>query len=507
MKVRTRYVAMWAAAVWSLVGATSGVASGQELNNEIDRVIFASKLSRAKIGVSIVDASSGAVLAERRSGEAFTPASNMKLLTSGAALMVLGANYSFRTEIVREGDRLIVRGGGDPAFADADVLKGMSPPMNVEDVLGRLVTAVRQSGLTSVREIVLDDRVFDREFVHPTWSPAHLNNGYAAEVSGINFHRNVLLAYPKANPQGPGTPPLLTLEPACAAITLINRGQTVAENRSTAWIARSPAGNVFTLNGDVGPRTSPQVEVTIHSNAEFFGQVLAERLERAGVTVARTGNDASVRLAEKDEEYAGTVVALVTTPIAEVLERCNAHSENLYAESLLKLMGHAVTREPGSWTNGTAVLRMMISEKLGAEAAAKTTIVDGSGLSRENAVAPGTFTRWLTTLASNPTGEVYVGSLAQPGKPGTLEKRFRGVRLGNELRAKSGFINGVRTLSGYLTNRATGRRVVFSIMVNDLTGEDNRAALDLHEAIVKEADEWLTRRSAAAGVEPARVGG
>lgn len=496
--------ARWIGAAISLALASGALA--QDLASEVQRLVASSKLNRARVGISVVDAENGSVLAAFHADEGFIPASNMKLLTSGAAFLVLGPNYSFKTELIRNGDRLILRGSGDPALADPDILKEMRPAINVEDVLGRLVGATQKAGVSSVSEIIIDDRVFDREYVHPAWSPNHLGQGYGAQVCGLNFHRNVLLAFPKANPQGPGTPPVLSeLEPACSALTILNRAQTVAENRSTLWLSRAAESNAFTLFGEVGPRISPSIEVPLHSNGEFFGRVIADRLQAAGASIARDGDAPRVRLATKDEDLeGGTVVAMITTPIEEVLDRCNTHSENLYAESLMKAMGHAITGEPGSWNNGTAVLRMMISEKISAEAAATTTISDGSGLSRQNVVSPQTFTKWLTVMSSAPGNTIFVQSLATPGKPGTLEKRFRTVQLGNELRAKSGFINGVRTLSGYITHPQTGRRLAFSVMVNDITGDDNRAALELHESVVKAADEWLTRKCAA---EKPKIGG
>ncbi len=179
------------------------------------------------------------------------------------------------------------------------------------------------------------------------------------------------------------------------------------------------------------------------------------------------------------------------------LHRCNADSENLYAESFLKRIGNAVTKEPGSWANGAAVLRMTIAQHLGADSAAATTIIDGSGLSRGNLVCPITLTRWLGELSKDARcRDIYTDSLATPGV-GTLKKRFRDARLINQVRGKSGFINGVRCLSGYVIS-SSGHRLAYSVMVNDITNDDQtREALELHEDIVKIADRWLGSRATA----------
>ncbi|MFZ4576184.1 MAG: D-alanyl-D-alanine carboxypeptidase, partial [Phycisphaerales bacterium] len=184
-------------------------------------------------------------------------------------------------------------------------------------------------------------------------------------------------------------------------------------------------------------------------------------------------------------------------PMSRVLERCNSDSMNLYAEALLKRSGYEVTKEPGSWANGGAVVRMMLTEKLGAEHAQSTTITDGSGISRSNSVSPSTLAHWLSVVAADrKLRDVYTDSLAKPGD-GTLRKRFQGVKLANSLRAKSGFIDGVRALSGYVVDPDNGRRVCFSIIVNDIkTGDQTTAALDLHEDVVVAIDKWIEKQGA-----------
>ena len=403
------------------------------------------------------------------------------------------------------GDRLVVRGSGDPALGDPEVLKSAVPPMTVDDVLGRLAGAAVTGGVASASELVIDDRVFDREHLHATWNKSNFLHAYSAEVWGLNFHANTLRFFPKPNPQGAGAPPVYEVEPAADWLSVVNRAQTSTLPQSTMWASRAAGDNQFTLLGEIGALTNVQFDVTVHDVPQFFGRLLAQRLQKAGVKIAGAGARPAVRVVRQDESLApGRVLAVVTTPLPVVLRRCNTNSENLYAESLLKAVGHSVTHEAGSWSNGTAVIRMVLTEKLGPGAAAVTEIADGSGLSRHNRLTPRTLASWLRFMAGAPGAGVYVASLAEPGKPGTLERRFRGVRLENTLSGKSGYINHVRTLSGYLTHPSTGHRVAFSILANDVSNEADASVLRLHEEIVKAADEWLARR---ASVEQPKNGG
>lgn len=491
--VRRRWRALAAMAVLACAGLP---ALAQELNQEVQKLISDAKLGKARVGVSIVDLDRGGVLAAVRASEAFVPASNMKILTSGAALLTLGSDFTFRTEVVRDGSRIVVRGSGDPALADPELLEQMNPKLTVEDVLSKISAAVAgQTGSQGISELVIDDRVFDRQYVHPDWPIDQLNRWYCAEVAGVNFHTNVLGVYPRPSPDGPGKPPIVDFQPRADWIEIENKARTSADSKNSVWLARGATPYQFTMFGEVRYPTRVPVFVAFREVPDLVGRLLSDRFVEAGM---RRAAGYKVRLAGADEALdGGQVVAVVKTPMTEILRRCNKDSHNLYAEALFKRIGHEVTHEPGSWQNGSAVVRMLVAEKLGAEFASSCNFVDGSGMSKTNQVTPLALTRWLEMISkqSNVSG-AFIESLPTAGE-GTLEERFRGADLKNELRAKSGAINRVRCLSGFVTS-PSGRRVAFSVLVNDLEGDTGRAALRLHEDVVKLADKWLAKREAAA---------
>ncbi|VAX42841.1 D-alanyl-D-alanine carboxypeptidase, partial [hydrothermal vent metagenome] len=351
--------------------------------------------------------------------DGFIPASNMKLLTTGAAVSVLGPDFVFRTEIAIDGRRVIIRGDGDPALADPEILRNTEPRMTVEDFLETLTGAIADKLPDGCSEIILDDRIFDREFVHPTWDRNDLNKWYAPEVAGLNFHGNLLAIFASPAPEGVGTPPRLTMQPRSAWIQIANRAKTVAKGSNTYWPSRKSDANSFTLFGNVRTTAPTPLNTPTHNNPLLFGQLLAERLMRRGIAVGnetrpRLKPPAAVRLADPDETLPeGELAAIITTPLQEVLNRCNTDSINLYAEALLKRIGHEVTREQGTWDNGASVLRMTLEERLGSNAAITTIIADGSGLSHSNIVTPLTLTGWVESFALDETlREPYLLSLA-----------------------------------------------------------------------------------------------
>lgn len=507
---RARGTSTIAATLAAFLGPT--LAHAQPLNAEIQRIINNAKLGdNAKVGVHAIDSATKNVLASIHADETYIPASNQKLLTSGAALLVLGPDYQFSTELVRDGETLFVKGSGDPALADPDVLSTMQPKLTVDDVLDVLAQAVPKSGMDRVKEIVIDDRVFDREYVHRSWPVKQLGDWYCAEVGGINFHTNVLSVYPRPSPEGLGNRPTITVQPFAGWLSVENLAKTVGDGKNAVSLFRVNDQNQFRVRGEVRTPMTVPVETTVHENGLFFGQVLADRLQKRGVPVggetdASRGPSPAVRLIGADESYdEQRTIARVTTPMSDILRRCNRDSHNLYAEALIKSVGHQTTGESGSWTNGSAVIRMMISQKVGPDASAHTVIADGSGMSRENKVSPTTLAGWLDVLAreSPAIRDAYTDSLALPGQ-GTLKERFQAGKLKNEVRGKSGYIKGVRTLSGYLVNPQTGRRISWSVMVNTPNDEFGAQAKRLHEDIVFSLDRWLAQQATAA--EPALGG-
>lgn len=485
-------------AIAALVLLAPAIGFAQSLEVRVQRVLDAADIGNARVGICIreIGASTPLVFVDADSG--YIPASNMKLLTSGAALRILGPDFVFRTELALDGDRVIVRGSGDPALADPEVLRNTEPRMTVEDFLETLASAVAERTPDGCSEILIDDRVFDREFVHPTWDPEDLNKRYAPEVAGLNFHGNLLAIFASPAAEGPGNPPRLTMQPNSAWIGIDNRARTVSKNNNTYWASRSPDSNQFRVFGDVRSTAPLPLNTPTHDNPLLFGHLLTERLMGKGVAVggfAHPGLNppAVVRVVAPDEALPeGTLCAVVTTPLQEVINRCNTDSVNLYAEALLKRIGHEVTREPGSWANGASVLRMTLEEQLGPDAAVSTIVVDGSGLSHSNLVTPRTLADWIENLATDPElRDPFLLSLATPGR-GTFTSRFRDFNFQNHVAGKSGVLTGVRSLSGIVI-APNGREIVFSVLINDVPSGKGPNATLTATRIVEQIDSYLTK--------------
>ncbi len=459
-----------AALMVSLAGPTlqAGVQS------QVEEVVRAAALKNTDVSIMAVDLATGEELLRLDADRPMTPASNMKLVTTAAALSVLGVDFVFRTElqmlmptdwqktqgkVVSEYPDLVIKGDGDPAFGDPKLLKRGN--LDVEKLINIWVQAVTSRNVTHVNRLFVDDRIFDREYVHPDWPRDQLNERYCAQVSGITFHNNCIELYP--TPTRLNESPRVRMSPVARFISTLNRAKT--DKTDTFGVTRKPGSNNLTYSGKVHRSRQTPVMITIDTPPTFLGQLLAERLIEAGVGVSEI-----VLPAEDQVIPQGTLIHAVQTTMPLILQRTNKDSQNLFAECLLKRMGHQQTGAPGSWHNGAAALRIFLRDKLGARAAA-FHIADGSGLSSENRVTSHLLVDLLTAVNEDPELSVpFRESLSIGGVDGTLRKRPT-YPITGKLLGKSGYIDSVSALSGYLVyddpTRPSGERVIaFSMLFN-----------------------------------------
>lgn len=488
-------IAAWTA---SLVAAVNP--AGAALDAEIAAILRDRLLAKATVGIRLMrlaDAPAASqVLYAHNDALPLIPASNMKLLTTAAALHRLGPQFVFRTMLVQDGDDLVLIGDGDPSLGDAEYLARVK--RQPAGVFAEWAEKVKQAGLVSFRNLLVDDSIFDETFVHPHWDARHLGNRYCAQIAGLTFNAGCVDFYVRTG--RPGQPVQYSTVPATRYVTVHNACVTGGENAIV--LERAPGGNDIVLRGTAPADNTAPASVPVHDPAMYAGTVLAETFAAAGIKIGGLRRDRTVRSAFLARPAGGRyrLLAVHETPLSQVLARCNKDSMNLYAESLAKRLGAAASGASGSWDSFAAAAGEYLT-RIGA-AADRCRISDGCGLSRQNLLTAEAVCRILEHAFHSPDREVFMGSLAVPGQEGTLDKRFVGSELRSRVMAKSGYINQVSALSGYLRGRDQ-RWYAFSILMNGLPPMSNSQAKAIQESIVKALDN-ATRPAGAGGPTGAR---
>ena len=474
------------AALMSLAVATARpVVARGDLATEIDAALREPGLARAAIGVQVVHLGptpgslAGARVVYRHDAALpLTPASNLKLLTTSAALDTLGPGFEFHTQLVSHDGDLILVGDGDPAFGDAELVTRWGG--DVTSIFKQWAGQLPKLGVARVGHVLVDDTVFDdTEMFHPRWPADQRLNRYEAEVAGVNLNANCLDVF--VRPTTLGRPVVAQVNPRTGYAPLTNECLT---GRGTMGLIRAVDDNAVTLKGHADATNEAPLSVTIHDPPLYAATVLAEALTAAGV--ARTGDvrrDATARVAVSRGDPAYRVLAVNVTPLTVVMARANKDSMNLYAECLCKRLGASATGGGGgSWVTGTAVVASFL-RKVGVPTD-QFHLDDGCGLSKANAVTAAAVTQVLSYDFASPHAKVFMDTLAVAGADGTLEGRFAKSTLKGRVLAKTGTVNGVSCLSGYLHAR-DDQWYAFSILMNRLAG----GGKPVQERIVKAIDD------------------
>ena len=353
-----RFAFLFPCALMILVGLASP-ASAAALSSEIDKVLQDKLLSRAKVGIDIVRLGKGpgdiSQLFQSNPAMPLIPASNLKVVTTSAALQRLGADFKFRTLLLAHAGDLVLIGDGDPTLGDAELLKKVG--WDVDTVFKTWAGGLAKRGLIGARDLLVDDSVFDDAFYHPNWPADQQQKHYMAEVAAVNLNDNCIDFYVRS--ASPGRIVNFATDPSTNYVTIKNG--CIGGEDNAVWLCASPAP--MTSSSAATPREANDVpiQVTIHDPPLYAGTVLAETLKSSGVAL-RGGvkRDRSARAAYAHAQETGDkswiLLALHETPLTSVIARANKDSINLYAECLCKRLGFAASGTSGTWENGTAAV-------------------------------------------------------------------------------------------------------------------------------------------------------
>jgi D-alanyl-D-alanine carboxypeptidase/D-alanyl-D-alanine-endopeptidase (penicillin-binding protein 4) len=453
-----------------------------DLAGDIAGILHDRYLNKSEVGIAIarLDRAADEVIYRFESDIPLIPASNLKLVTTSAFLDRVGVDFKFRTVLLmKDGDVLLI-GDGDPTLGDTELLKKIG--WNVDTVFKSWAEELKKRGITSVRNVLVDDSVFDQKFLHPHWLSRYLGSRYAAQVAGVNLNANCVDFWLKATARGEVVD--YTMEPDTHFVSVRNLCLTGANN--AAGVTRPPGKNDLTIRGEIDATLGTPISVPIHDPPLFAATVLGETLTRSGVTMTgKVSRDLTVRDRFAADPAGWSIVAALETKLATVLDRANKESMNLYAESLCKRLGHEVSGEPGSWENGTAAVGAFL-KKIGVDES-QFHLDDGCGLSRDNAVSANALLKLLAYNFHGTHRDFFMSTLAVAAADGTFEHRFKN-NLRGRVFGKSGYVNGVSALSGYL-KASNDHWYAFSILMNKLPEGTNNTAKAIQEKIVAAIDE------------------
>lgn len=447
-------------------GAAPALDARAGLRRLADSLVTAPEFANAHWGVLIVNPATGDTLYSRNAGKLFMPASNQKLLTGAVALARLGPDYRFRTEVgatvpprdgVLAGD-LVITGYGDPSVSDHALTDAMLPLRAIADSL--FARGVRRV----TGNLVAGGDALPGPVLGFGWAWDDLEYPYSAGVDELLFNEGFSRVVVHAGARAGDAVRVRTL-PARSFPEVQVQARTVAADsgvRRSVAVTHGAAGGTVVVSGAIPAGDSAVLSITHRDPNTAYLAALREALTERGITVEGTLVPRSDGGATRADSAWFT---MASPPLRELMPRLQKPSQNQIAELFLRVLGLEVTGE-GSADSGRRVVERQMAE-WGAVPGGYV-VRDGSGLSRHDYVTPETIVRVLAAAQRDTAFQVFYDALPIAGVDGTIASRMKGTPAAGNVRAKTGYIDRARSLSGYVTT-ADGTPLIFSFLSNNWT--------------------------------------
>lgn len=444
--------------------AWSSTDPAQALAGDIQSILRDPALACAHLGVVIDSVTTGRRLFELNGSKRFVPASNMKLFTSAAALIALTPEYRYETRLLTGGSLrsgilhgdLIIEGSGDPTISG--YFNGGDPLY----VFRQWATRLKEMGVREIRgDLIIDNSAFTGQPYPTGWEIGDTTNCFSAPRDAFTFNNNCIQLdiTPGRGREGIR----LVMEPVTGYVRLHNRLTQQPGPDTVGFEYTTP--RTLLITGSIGDQSDTITRyVAVNHPAYFGGFVFKETLTADGIAVK--GEIACARNCPKivdirdvrKKKTFKTAAVYRSPKLSEIIKVVNKLSNNLYAELLLFATGKTTGDE-----SPDAALTILSNAGIDT---AGVAMADGSGLSRHNLVTPGAIVDLLKAMAQGPYASCYIESLPVMSVDGTLGNRLKGSLAEGRIRAKTGSMKHVRSLSGFVTTK-NNEILAFSILSNN----------------------------------------
>lgn len=465
-----------------------------KLKAEIEILKNDPDLAHASWGICVMKAKSGEIITEHNSNLSLIPASTQKIVTTAAGLGLLGADYTYQTTLEYDGSfdsitgiikgNLYIRGSGDPTLG-SEYFKDKN---DTTPIVNKWAAALKAKGVKTIEgDVIADASVFDDEMVPSNWIWGDMGNYYGAGASGLSYLDNMYKLYFRSGKTGDSTH-ITKITPDVPNLKITNYVKAGGTD-DNAYIYGAPYNDNRYVTGTI---PANKIDFDVKGSLPDPPLLLAYGLTQAfsGNGIKVKGTATSVRqlklLNHYTEKSRKKIYVHTSPPLSKIVYITNLISNNLFAEHILKTIAF---QKRGYGTESAGIdetIKFWSAKGIDTKG---LNLYDGCGLARANTITPKQLAQLFHVMIFDNTYTSFYNSLPVAGKTGTMSGLCRGSCAENNLRAKSGSINKVRSFAGYVNNKS-GEQLCFSVIANnfDCSSSEMRRKLERLMVLIAELD-------------------
>ena len=455
------------------------------INGQLNKVVEDWKndkeLKNASISFCVVDINTSNIILEQNSHQSLIPASTLKVVTTSAALGILGENFRYETKIyytgnldkksgILDGD-IIIFGGGDPTLQSEYFSKDS---LLITD---KWASIIKNKGIKEIKGSIIGDASNFERTIPDDWIWSDINNYFGATPCGLSFMDNKFKILFTSNNSGEpafiqNTFPVYLSKPYNITSNVISKG-----TEDEAFVYGDPFSFTKIVSGNIPPnKKNYEIEASLPDPALLCAEKLFLSLKKIGVICNENSIKSNFQKNKKIDSWQ-LLYSHISLPLNKIIYYTNQFSNNLFCESLLLTLGN------GNIINGITAVKTYW-QKRGLDIN-ELFMADGSGLSRANTITTSFQAKLLSKISRDTVnGKFIMNSLPLAGKSGSMINIGRGKYIENNMCAKTGYIKRVRGFCGFVKSRS-GKNIAFSVLFNNFNCSPLSAKLKIEKFLIE----------------------
>ena len=424
------------------------------------------------VSICIIDLDKDSIVAAYQPYTSLAPASSLKILTTFAALSILGPGYTFHTDLQYGGEiidsvlngNIFIKGGGDPTLGSAR----FPNVLTMKRLTEQFKREILKLGIKSINGSVVGDGSYFEYMPIPTsWEWDDIGNYYGAGVYGLNFHDNEFSIFFNKSPILNGRPTIEKIVPDIKGVNLINDVLCASpQSGDNCYIYSEPYGLNKYINGTIPSGEGRfQVRGSLPNPplicADYLVGIFSDSIHK----VSNGATDMAGYLKSCSFPLNRNTIYSIQSPmLSEIITQTNYKSVNLYAETLLRELGKRSASESAFEAGKKEVLNFWKGKGLDVQG---LFLEDGSGLSPKDGVSSYHFSKALSIAYRDSLHfKYFYTSLPFAGKTGTVRGFLDGTKAVNRVKVKSGSMKRVKSYCGY-ARAYSEKNYAFAIIINN----------------------------------------